>query len=178
MLKVSKKIFAIIFIAGSFAFVIQNWVTVKSHGFITEFPRQPEVDSQILPSAAGNLTLHTFMYEPSTADDNLVYGVILTKYPDSLINSGKEPLIKGIFRGAIDGAVKNTEGKLLSEKEIELEGHPGREVRIDYKSGVAIIKMRMYLVKSTMYVQQVIMELKKENNKTEQRFLNAFKLDK
>ena len=180
MFKKTKLLFALVVIVASFAFVSQGgWVQVKSHGFAVEFPKKPEVDSQAVPSAIGDLMLNTFMYEPSQAgDDNLVYGIMLTKYPDSLIKSNDTVFTKTVFRNVIDGAAVKAGGKLLSEKEIALDGYPGREVRIDYQNGVAVIKMRMYMAKSTMYLIQTIAEPKKENNKSEVRFLNSFKLVK
>ena len=144
---------------------------------MAEFPTQPEPDSQSVASPIGSLLLNTFMCEPAAGDDNLSYGVMLTKYPDSLINTSKPGFTDILFRGAIDGAVKNCGGKLLSEKEIQLNGYSGREVRIDYQDGLAVIKMRMYLVGSTIYIQQVIIKPAKENNKNQQRFFDSFKLE-
>ncbi len=180
MFKKTKLLFAFVVIVASFSFVSQDgWVQFKSHGFAAEFPKKPEVDSQVVPSGIGDLILNTFMYQPSQAgDDNLVYAVMLTKYPDSLMKSNDAAFTKTVFRNAIDGAVKNAGGKLLSEKEIALDDYPGREVRIDYQNGVAVIKMRMYMAKSTMYLIQTIAEPTKENNKSEVRFMNSFKLEK
>lgn len=163
------------FTPGTFA---QDWTSYTSHGFTTQFPKQPVADSQVVPTAIGDLTLHTYMYEPVQPDNNLAYGVMLTSYPDTFVKYTNDAFVKGFFRGVVDGAAKNSGGKLLTEKEIEMDGYPGREVRIDYKEGVAVVKMRLYLVKNTIYMQQVIMEPAKENNNTEQKFFNAFKINK
>jgi hypothetical protein len=101
---------------------------------------------------------------------------ITSEYPDSLINSGKTELLPQFFRNSIDGAVRNVQGKLLSEKNITINGFPGREVRVDYQNGTAIIKMDFYLVHNEMIMLQTITEPSKENNASELKFYASFKL--
>jgi hypothetical protein len=67
-------------------------------------------------------------------------------------------------------------GKLLSEKIIQINGFPGREARIDFRDGLAVITMRAYLVKNKMYILQTITETKKDFNKSIGKFMDSFKL--
>jgi len=156
-----------------------EWLLFKSHGFKIEFPKKPDLDSTVVNSAIGKLKMYTFMYDASEnkKDENLTYGVLSTEYPDSIVNSDRTDLLPAYFRNGIDGSVKNVQGKLLSEKTIELNGFPGREIKIDYKEGLAVIKMRLYLVKNKMYIIQTITMTKNEFNKSIDRFMDSFKLN-
>lgn len=111
-------------------------------------------------------------------DENLTYGVITTEYPDTIIHSDKKELLPVFFRGSVDGAVKNVQGKLLTEKDITLDGFPGKEIDIDYRNGLAVIKMRSYLVKNKMFILQTITKTEKFPNKSLERFMSSFSLKK
>jgi len=49
-------------------------------------------------------------------------------------------------------------------------------VRIDFKDGLAVIRMRYYLVKNRLFMLQIFTETKKEQNKSIDRFMDSFKL--
>ena len=74
------------------------------------------------------------------------------------------------------GAGKSVQGQLLSESVTNLGNYPGREVKISYRNGAAIINLRIYLVKNIMYMVQVICNKSKDGNASTKRFMNAFKL--
>jgi len=155
-----------------------DWFLLKSKAFQIEFPKEPNAETKVIDSEIGPLSMKIFMYDASKTgkDDNMVYGLIYTEYPDSLINSDFASQLPVFFRNAIDGSVKNVAGKLLSVTEIAINGFPGREIKIDFGNGMAIIKMRFYLVKNKMYIIQTITETGKISNKSIDRFMDSFKL--
>ncbi len=158
-----------------------SWVLFKTAAFSAEFPKQPATEATKVNSAIGELKLDMYTYDASESSDNdanYVYMVMSTEYPDSLVNSDDTDRLPDIFRGGIDGAVNNVKGKLLSEKIIEIDGFPGREIKIDFKDGLAVITVRLYLVKNKMYMVQVITATENDMNKASQKFLNSFKLIK
>lgn len=57
-----------------------------------------------------------------------------------------------------------------------MNGYPGREIRIDYQEGVAVVKMKAYLVKHKMIILQAICDPKKEGNEAAERFFAYFKM--
>lgn len=63
-------------------------------------------------------------------------------------------------------------GKLISETNISLDKYQGREIKIDFKNGLAIIKARFYLVNNTVYIIQTITKTENDNNKS----MNSFEL--
>jgi hypothetical protein len=155
-----------------------DWVLFEAPGCQIYFPKKPGDQSQTINSAIGELKLNIHMYvvPEDVKDDNKLYGLIETEYPFDKINSDMKDKLDNIFRNSVDGAVKNVQGKLLTESIVQLNGFPGREVRIGVKSG--IIKMRSYLVKNRMYVIETVAETANDANKSSDRFMNSFKLMK
>lgn len=157
--------------------VLSDWYLFETDNFSIEFPQKPVEKTQSLPTTIGDLKIVMWSAESKKGeDDNLVYSLMLSDYPDSLINSDKVELLDRFFRGSVDGAVNNIKGKLLSEKNIELSGFPGREARIEYANGKSIIKMKLYLVHNRMYILQTITEPGKEDNPNSFRFHDSFKI--
>jgi len=158
-----------------------DWYSFESVSgrFSIEFPQKPDTSSQVMKSPIGQLTMYLVIYEPKeTPDDNFAYIVGHTVYPDSVINSEKKSMVDGFFRSAVDGAVSNVKGKLLTEKKIELDGFPGREVTVDFQNGQAVILMKCFLVRNVMYILETISESGKENNTSSSHFYQSFKLKK
>ena len=157
--------------------VHSDWYLFETDSFSIEFPQKPAENTQSIATAIGDLKIVMWSSETKkTEDDNLVYSLMLSDYPDSLINSDKVELLDRFFRGSVDGAVNNITGKLLSEKKIELCGFPGREAWIEYANGKAVIKMKFYLVHNRMYILQTITEPGKEDNQNSLRFHDSFKI--
>ncbi|MFM9948007.1 MAG: hypothetical protein ACKV1O_08725 [Saprospiraceae bacterium] len=156
----------------------KDWFLLKSEAFQIEFPKEPDATTEVIDSEIGALEMKIFIHDASQAgtDDNLVYMAAYIEYPDTLISSEKTDKIAAIFRSAIDGMVNNVAGKLLSESEIVINGFPGREIKIDFGNGLAIFKVRFYLIEHKMYVIQTVTETGKFPNKSVDRFLDSFKL--
>ncbi len=174
-----KSFISIVFILIiSLGFTVHSdWYLFETDSFSIEFPQKPEENTQSIPTTIGDLKIVMWASETKKGeDDNLVYSLMLSDYPDSLINSDKVEQLDRFFRGSVDGAVGNIKGKLLSEKTIELSGFPGREAWIEYANGKAIIKMKLYLVHNRMYILQTITEPGKENNQNALRFHDSFKI--
>ncbi len=161
------------------AFVATDkWQLFETDDYSILFPQKVKTERKEIDSEVGKLQLDITMYDASgdEKEDNLIYGLFTTVYPDSIMNSDKKEILQKFFRGAIDGAVKNVQGKLLSEEEISLNDFPGREIRVDYREGLAVIKMRCYLVHNILYMIQTITLTEKEKNPSALFFLNSFKL--
>ncbi|WP_339812315.1 hypothetical protein [uncultured Imperialibacter sp.] len=150
----------------------------KEFGFKIEFPEEPTATPQMIDSEIGQLKMNIVMYDASEKgnDDNLLYMTNVTEYPDSLINSDRTDILDKFFRGAIDGAVNNVKGKLLTEEVKNLADYPGREITVDYGQGMAIIRMRLFLINNRAYMLQTITETGKSNNESIHRFMDSFEL--
>lgn len=159
-----------------------DWKSFESKlfKFRVEFPDVPTEQSQTVPSAIGDLKMNFYMYDassvPNSKDENLVYMVNYTSYPKDKVNSNNKEMLKTFFDGAVSGAVANVQGKLISQKDINYGLHPGREAKIDFQNGTAIINVRLYLVANNMYMIQTITETKKDNNASIKKFMDSFKI--
>ena len=158
-----------------------NWelISFGEANFQILFPQQPVKNEQTLETPLGKLSVVQYNLEPKLGSDaNLLYGVGYTVYPANTINSGKmsDEELDVFFKNSVDGTVSNVQGKLLSTLIIDYEGYPGREIKIDIKEGLAIIKMRSYLVENKMYIIQVITPVKNNFNTSINYFLDSFKL--
>ena len=179
--KITKLLVASLVLFSLLSFINSDeWYLLRSeqYGYKIKFPKAPTENPQVINSEIGKLKMNIFMYDASQKgkDDNLVYMVNYTEYPDTLISSEKTEILDDFFRNSIDGAVKNVHGELLSEKIIKIGEYPGREIKIDFKDGMAVIRMRSYLVNNKMYVLQTITETKKDFNKSITLFMDSFEL--
>jgi hypothetical protein len=177
--RILAGVISLAFLVMSFT-SFNDWFLFETKNCRIYFPKKPNDQPQIIKTAIGELKLNIYMYEvpDSIKDDNLVYGLIITDYPDSVINSDKKNILDVFFRNSIDGAVSNVHGKLLTESVIQIDGFPGREIRVDFRDGLAVIKMRFYLVKNEMYIIQTITDTKRDFNKSINRFMDSFELIK
>lgn len=153
----------------------QEWEKYKSQdlAFIAYFPGTPERTVQKLDTALGELDMHMVSYgSEGMSMDNAYYGIIRSDYPEEQFANLSKEEIKSVLDGAVNGAVTNVNGTLIADETINLNGYPGRKIRIKVEGG--ILFMNTYLVKNTMYVTQVISEDGKEYPDKTNKFMNAF----
>lgn len=158
-----------------------EWYQYDSSEFKVLFPKIPTTTIKKVNTEAGEIQMQVYMYNASKdeTDENLIYGVSSSEYPKKHIESHIEhDNLKTFFKNSIDGMVNNVKGKLISESIIKLDNFEGREIKIDFKDGLAIIRMRIYLVKNTVYFLQTITKTEKDNNKLITKFMNSFSIKK
>ena len=166
---------SIIFLVSS-AFMSGDWVVFQKDNYKILFPSMPSTDSTTTVTKIGNVTAYNHMYEsPETVNDsNLVYGFSVTDYPQKYILSTEKAFLNGFFDGLVKGVVENINGKLITTKEIVLKNYPGREIKVDYGNGTAILTMRIILVKARVFGVQTISFPGKEINNNSSKFYNSF----
>ena len=82
--------------------------------------------------------------------------------------------IKRVLDFARDVVLTVTSGKLLSDKDISVEGYPGREVRIEKDKKVWTL--HAYVVKGRMYQLMTTEPKAKEQSPDTAKFFDSFKL--
>ncbi|WP_299096752.1 hypothetical protein [uncultured Winogradskyella sp.] len=154
----------------------QDWKKYKSEelAFVTEFPGTPEESVQKVQTAVGELDMNMVGYTSVETGDNAYYSVISSDYPEEKFSDISDEKIKSILDGAVNGAVKNTNGTLEFDENITLNGYPGRKIMI--KSSGMELYMNAYLVGNVMYITQVIALEGKVNTKNLNKFMDAFDL--
>ena len=176
-IRLGVAILLIVLLSG---FAPDTWVKIqpKENKFSIEFPRKPEESERKIQTEIGELNMNIMMYEVGKfKDENSVYGLIYSDYPDSLVNSDfKDEYIDEFFENAIKGTVNNLKGQIIEEKRVLLSSYPGREVKISFMDGQGIMKLHVYLVKNRAYILEVGCETKNDNNKSMDRFFSSFVL--
>jgi len=150
----------------------------QEQDYMVLFPTTPKPVHQMVDTEMGTLEMKIFMCEMLGAgQEEVVYAVSTTNYPMGVIHSSKTNVLEQFFRGAVDGAVSNIGGKLLSETKIELDGFEGRAIEINAQDGKMLVNMRMYLIGNCMYILQTLNELGKDKSLYINRFFDSFRVD-
>ncbi len=127
---------------------------------------------QVETQAGNKLDLHIF----NGLEDEIAFIVAYNDYPPELT---KPENAEAMLDGARDGAVSHSKGKLLSESNIALEGHPGREIIIQTASEdqpPLITKTHLFVVKNRLYQVTVVAPRSRAGDKAVDDFLQSFKL--
>ncbi|MFM7371204.1 MAG: hypothetical protein ACKO2Z_26130 [Sphaerospermopsis kisseleviana] len=153
---------ASIFLSGSLisqpTLANQPQTTVKSiwqvfssqeGGFSILFPGTPTVTKQKIKNKTGEVEVNLFTVERPQED--VKYTVAYIDYPEEYIELLKR---NNQVEAAIDTgkktALENAKGTLISEEQMSLEGHFGKEVNYT-KPGDKIVKQRIFLVDRRLY---------------------------
>ena len=156
-----------------------DWYQFDSNEYKILFPKLPSSTINQVSTEAGALQIQMYMYNASkdATDENLIYGISISEYPkDHITNHKEHDNFETFFKNSIYGMVNKVNGKLISETNISLDKYQGREIKIDFKNGLAIIKARFYLVNNTVYIIQTITKTENDNNKSIDKFMNSFEL--
>jgi hypothetical protein len=153
---------------------LQNWEKFVSPdgAFAIMFPQKP-VDSQYwMDSPAGKLVIHSYKHIGTAS-----YFLSYTDYPapiDRPENKKTEALDH-----AREGGLRAVNGRLLSQSDISIKGHPGRLIVVDSPNGPdgSLIQNRVYLVGNRLYSMQVAIPKGAQVTDTAaEKFLDSFEL--
>lgn len=136
--------------------------------FRADFLGEPKTTIQKVPTAVGELDMHMVSLQ---GDDNTFMSIIRTNYPEGSLTD-----VKTALDGAVNGAVNNVSGKLISDKEDVFNGYPGRKIKI-HSQGMYLF-MNVYLVEDSMYIAQVVCLEGSEESPLINKFLNSFDIIK
>jgi hypothetical protein len=80
-----------------------------------------------------------------------------------------------LLDGAVDGAVANTHGRLLSHVETDLRGYPGREFRVQLPENF-VMHAKIFLVRQRLYQVVVVTTTGRAFRPEVFTFLESFRL--
>lgn len=152
--------------------------TSEACGFTAAFPETPTEEKQIVPTALGDQEMIVVGCDASElpSSPNLAYIATYSEYSTIKFSPNDKEALAQYFRGAVDGMVSNTEGKLLSETTIDMDGIPGREVRIGLGNEAGVLTARLYLSHNKSYVLVVVTGAENDRNTSIARFFNSFRV--
>lgn len=161
-------------------FLIASWYTVdsKEGKFKITFPGKPEQSQKPANTPAGPIKVNLFTYNADRSDDgNKLYLLMYSDYPEAVISSTKsKSVVDTFFKNAIDGAINNIHGKIISIESSPINKYPGRFVKASFAEGKAMMDVHFYLVKNRFYMLEVGYQKKELNAASEKRFFSSFQL--
>ena len=132
-------------------------------GFAVSFPSMPLVQTKTVPTDAGAVELHEYSVQIDGAS------IIVTVSNYGAHGSSKNADAQ--LQGAKNGALKNAEAKLKSEKPLVLDGNRGLE--FEAEGNATHFTVRMYVVGTALYQQLVAAPVEKPCKATGE-FLDSF----
>ncbi len=153
---------------------LKDWkeLNPKGDGFRVMMPGKPDKKTATVETPQGDVKITLYAIESKKT----VFMVLRSDLPPEV--DVKD--VKKLLDEARDQGVKNSRGKLKSEKEIELDGNPGREMVLDLPDsrvkGGGIYKSRIYLVGHTHFQVAAMVPKSEEDPEEIKAFLDSFRL--
>lgn len=150
----------------------QKWETVTEGGITVEMPGKPTKQSQDIPSAGGKATGQVLTLDKGAE----AYVLAFHDFPPAVASLNIDP--KALLKGAADGAVQKIEGKVTSQRDISVSGHPGTElIGEGSKDGKDIeFTIRMYWAKPRLIQTLYLSEKGKGDKANATKFLDSLKI--
>ena len=175
-----KFILSVITLVSLCSFAVPGWLVVenKKGKFSLSFPGKPTETEKIAHADIGELKMEITTFDVGKMNDaNKIYMLMYSDYPAQIINSSmRKGKIDTFFKNAIEGAINNVKGKMLSVEKISYKGYPGRHLKVSFSNDMGIMDIRMFLVKNRNYFLEVGYQKDKENNPSIDKFFKSFKL--
>ena len=140
----------------------------KDGRFTVLFPGTPEQSKADTESDFGKGVLHMNTVQVGRT----MFGAHYCDFPPDV----KKVPLKQVYDSSRDGAAENMQGKLMSEKEVKLGDHPGREIQISVANGRQLFRARVYLVEQRLYQVVVFGTKEAATSKDADKFMDSFKL--
>lgn len=156
---------------------LDNWLFMDSDEFIFNVPDTPKYQVQPLVTELGTIDFNICYVESKlNADPNQLYTLGYSDYPINTIHSDSTASVDAFLQSSLDGALLNLNGKLLSKKEITMNGYKGLDFEISISDESIVDHFQTYLVKNRLYVLQVITLKDEKDNQWMEKFFNSFHL--
>jgi hypothetical protein len=147
--------------------------TSEEGAFSVVSPLSLQESSQSIDTQLGPIEVHFFMGE----DANRAFMVGYSDYPQDFVDQS-DPQV--MLDGAVNGAVSNVNGELVSEVKIHLsDRYPGREIVVTAmvdNNQEGTLKGRLFLVNNRLYQIMSIAPSDNLNVQEMDDFINSFEL--
>lgn len=155
----------------------QSWKEFKSQegGFSVIMPGIPKEMTQTGETSLGKVVIHAFRL-----DTFAFYQVSYFDFPKII----DDPVTsKNVIDKGRDGMVLRSHGKLISEAETTLDGHPSRLMLVELEGGFSL-KMKAFVSGKRLYMvgiglppdQDAPLEIKRFHEHVSAKFLDSFKI--
>lgn len=138
------------------------------NSFMVMLPKDVKEEKQAVNTQLGPIEYVSYSAKAKHQEFTIAY----SDYPDSFVTA-TDP--KVLLDGSRDGAVRNIQGTLLSETIIDMNGRPGRELRIEGPQKI-ILKSRIYLVGKRLYQIMAVSQPDHSFDKKIDEVFSSFKI--
>ncbi|MEH0156904.1 TraB/GumN family protein [Limibacter armeniacum] len=154
-----------------------HWIKVspENEPYSILMPGKPELIEQKINSELGSITIKGHQYKSAGTAQNLIYMMVYTKYPSTLIHSDMTDQHDTFFQNAISGILqKVSDSELLSQEAYLYKTYPGRKIKVAINNGQAIISARVVLIENRVYMMQAISTKEFAGNEMQEYFFDSF----
>ena len=150
----------------------QKWESVSEGGITVEMPGKPTKQSQDTATPVGKATGQMLTLDKGAE----AYVMAFHEFPAAISNMNVDP--KTLLRNASEGAIRNISGKVTSQRDLTVSGHPGTElIGEGNKDGKDIeFTIRMYWAKPRLIQTLYLSEKGKGNKSNATKFLDSLKI--
>ena len=147
---------------------------VKS--FVIDFPHPTEEREMETLTEYGNTKIFIKGSQHTPGDtENIGYTVTTMRYPKDITENDNFDLKKH-YAELIQNGLRNRQSKLISQKEIELDGIRGIETKESFRDGQIIITQQSFLKGDTQILVNVMTIPKNDDNMVMKAFFKSLKL--
>lgn len=136
--------------------------------FTVLLPGKVQEKRQNMNSDIGPVEIFTYNAKSKYHD----YTIIYVDYPHFMV---EEQSAEELLDGSSYGTVMDNRGKLMAETAIDLQGNPGRELKIAGPQK-EYIRARLYLVNNRLYQIKAVSKLEHAQDEDMEMIFNSFKL--
>lgn len=149
-----------------------KWETVSEGGVSVEMPGKPTKQSQDIPTGNTKATGQMLTLDKGSE----AYVLAAHEFPAAIASLNIDP--KLLLTGASDGAVRNINGKVTSQRDVSVGGHPGTEIIGEgNKDGKDVeFTIRMYWAKPRLIQTLYLSEKGKGDKANATKFLDSLKI--
>jgi hypothetical protein len=142
--------------------------TSEEGKFRINFEKEPVIETQVVPTEIGNITIKMFKYEKSAEE---IYLVTYSDYPEALIKMQDADML---LKGAREGVVGNFGTEVTNEKKGELDGFKTLEfgVETDYLN----LAYKLVIVNNRLYQIGIMKKTEKITESEIDDFIGSFEL--
>lgn len=149
-----------------------KWETVSEGGMSVEMPGKPQKQTQTVQSPAGPVTVNILGLERSSE----AFMVAYNEFPAQIANSPGLANPKALLDSGRDGALRNVNGKLTSERDMTIGNYQGREIVGEVPDKKASFTARIFWAKPRLYQAIYISPQGKSITDDGKKFLDSLKL--
>ncbi|GIV31157.1 MAG: hypothetical protein KatS3mg029_0508 [Saprospiraceae bacterium] len=137
-----------------------------------------EMQSHVQPQSTvlGALMYHTWWCQGEEDDPNTLYMVSWCEYPPGSLDGDSLDIRSELLQVTMEAATDNLRGTLMYAADAELEGHPGKQWRIDYNDGQAVMKSKAFFIGDRFLLIQVAASRERHLNPEADRFFDSLRL--